>query len=91
MPVIIAQSGIAGFRKSITVPRDHSTELKCVLDSRSENKEQWSVQLRAPGHSQLKLIPMLKSSLEAHVVQRWLADQLGISTVQLRPEDGFLS
>ena len=73
LPAVIAQSGVAGFRKSISVPRDSSTVLKCVLDSRSENKEQWSVQISSPNASQLKLIPMLKSQQEALSVQLWLA------------------
>ena len=87
---IQAQSGIAGFRKTMSVECGPGAHLKCQLDNRAENKEQWSVSLVSEGGDMLKLIPMLRGSGEARIVQEWLAEQLAIATVAPTAEDGFM-
>ncbi len=77
--IIEAESGILGFRKSIRVPADRTTSLRCKLDHRANEKESWSIWLCGADDQKLKLLSTFNSSSEAHTVAKFLAQKLGIS------------
>lgn len=88
--VIEAESGIWGIRKSIRVPADRTTVLRCKIDHRANEKESWSIWLCGADDQKLKLISTFNSSSEAQAAAKYLAQKLGISAPSVKAEDGFL-
>ncbi len=87
---LLAKSGWLGMRKSLQLPAQQGTVLRCRIDHRANNKESWSIWLHGQDKQSLKLLGALSGAPEAQKAAQLLADKLGISVSKIKAEDGYL-